>query len=273
LYLVFPILLLVLRKAGAIVVLATTTATVATIGVLAAHSSIVDMLMRLTPQFAVLFAFGMVATGVLRTGVRGAHTVGARSVPWPWLALVAAVPVILVIAMRGSVWTVEHYFWIDVALGPAIALMLAGVATGRPRPLVRVLDTRPLRSLGSFSYSLYLTHAPLVVIVYEKVVVPHFAPGLPSFLITLALSAPLTIVVARLFAAVVEIPFQRNRDWTSLRAAMRARWSRWTHTPISPPVADPAAVPDPAVSDAPRPSGAAFGFDAPAPAVGVADTT
>ena len=31
--------------------------------------------------------------------------------------------------------------------------------------VVRLLDSRPLRSLGSFSYSLYLTHAPIVIAV------------------------------------------------------------------------------------------------------------
>ena len=43
----------------------------------------------------------------------------------------------------------RHYFWIDLAVAPAIAMLLAAVATRQPAPLVRLLTTRPVRSLGT----------------------------------------------------------------------------------------------------------------------------
>jgi peptidoglycan/LPS O-acetylase OafA/YrhL len=55
--------------------------------------------------------------------------------------------------------------------------------TSRPRPVVRLLDTRPLRSLGSLSYSLYLTHAPIVIAVSYGLVLGRVAPGTPTFLV------------------------------------------------------------------------------------------
>ncbi|WP_433250264.1 acyltransferase family protein [Streptosporangium sp. CA-135522] len=220
LYLAFPLLLLVLRRAGAIVMLVAVTVVVAAIGVLAPSVHLVDMLMRLTPQFAVLFAVGVVAAGVIGAGER------ARRLPWHWLALLAAVPVFAVIVIRGSVWTVEHYFWIDIALGPAVGLLLAGVVTGRPAPLVRLLDLRPIRTLGSFSYTLYLIHAPIVVVLFQMVVAPHLPTGLPSFLTVLAIAAPVSLLTARAFAAVFELPFQRHRSRSALRAAVRARLAR-----------------------------------------------
>jgi peptidoglycan/LPS O-acetylase OafA/YrhL len=127
--------------------------------------------------------------------------------------------------VRGSVWTVAHYFWIDLAVAPAIAMLLAAVATGRPAPLVWLLGTRPVRSLGTFSYSLYLIHLPIVVVISRKLAEPYFAPGLPAFWITLALAVPISVVTARLFATVFEIPFQRYRGWAALRAAARDRWT------------------------------------------------
>ena len=51
-----------------------------------------------------------------------------------------------------------------------------------PAPLLRLLDARPLRSLGLSSYSLYLIHGPIVIVVYEKVVAGRFGQrrsGLP----------------------------------------------------------------------------------------------
>ena len=118
------------------------------------------------------------------------------------------------IAFSGSVWTLDHLYWVDLLLGPAIACLLAALATGRPRPLLRVLDSRPLRSLGLSSYSLYLIHGPIVVIVYERFVAERIRHGALAFGLTVALVVPVTIAFARLFAAVFETPFLRERSWS-----------------------------------------------------------
>jgi peptidoglycan/LPS O-acetylase OafA/YrhL len=117
-----------------------------------------------------------------------------------------------VIWREGSVWTLDHLFWVDLAMGPAVACLLVGLATGHAAPLVRLLDARPIRDLGSSSYSLYLTHGPIVVVVYEKIVVGRVPPGVPAFVVSLALVLPLTIVFARVFASVFETPFRRRRS-------------------------------------------------------------
>ena len=138
-----------------------------------------------------------------------------RSWPWAGLALAAAAPVLAMIGWRGSVWTLDHLFWVDLALGPAVACLLAGLATGRPAPLLRLLEARPIRDLGASSYSLYLTHGPIVVVVYEKIVAGRVRQGVPAFVVSLALVLPLTIVFARVFASVFEIPFRRSRSRSS----------------------------------------------------------
>jgi len=218
LYVVLPLLLLVLRRAGAAVMLGAVTAIVVAVGLLAPAVPIVALLMRFGPQFAVLFALGVVAAAVLAPG--------APVRRWAALAAVAAAPVLATIAAKGSVWTVGHFFWIDIAIGPAVALLLAGVATGRPAALVRVLDWRPIRGLGSYSYSLYLIHAPVVWIISQRVVDPWVAPGGLRFAANLVLAVPLAIVVARVFASVFELPFQRHRGWRALRAALTPERSR-----------------------------------------------
>jgi len=110
----------------------------------------------------------------------------------------------VVIAWAGSVWTLDNLYWVDLTLAPAIGCLLAGLATGRPWSLLRLLDTRPLRSLGLASYSLYLTHGPIVVVVYELVVVRWFGHGAEAFLVALALTVPLAVLFARGFAAAFE---------------------------------------------------------------------
>src|SRR4051794_4437552 len=186
---------------------ATVTFVMVTVGILGPHVSRLDVfVIQSPPDLAVLFAVGVVTAGIV--GASGAR----RSWPWAGLALAAAAPVLAIIWWQGSVWTLDHLFWVDLALGPAIACLLAGLATGHPAPLLRLLDTRPIRNLGASSYSLYLTHGPIVVVVYEKLVAGRVRQGVPAFLVSLALAVPLTIVFARVFASVFETPFRQNRS-------------------------------------------------------------
>jgi peptidoglycan/LPS O-acetylase OafA/YrhL len=207
LYVVFPLLLLLVRRWSAVVMLATVTLIVAAVGIVGPHVSDPDtFVIQSPPDLAALFALGVLSAGIVGAGR------ARRSWPWPWLALAALAPVIATIALQGSVWTLDHLFWVDLALGPAIACLLAGLATGRPALLLRALDARPIRNLGASSYSLYLTHAPIVVIVYELIVAGRVPQGVPAFVVTLALAVPLTIVFARGFASVFETPFRRARS-------------------------------------------------------------
>jgi hypothetical protein len=57
-------------------------------------------------------------------------------------------PVAALIIMRGSVWTVNHYFWIDLAVILAMVFLIMSVAIGVVAPLRRVLDTRHMKSGG-----------------------------------------------------------------------------------------------------------------------------
>ena len=218
LYLLFPLLLLVVRRWSMIVMVAIVTLIVAAVGIVGPHVSHLDtFVIQSPPDLAALFAVGILSAGIVCAGR------ARRSWPWVWLALAAVTPVIATIWWQGSVWTLDHLFWIDLALGPAIACLLAGLATGRPVRLLRLLDSRPIRTLGLSSYSLYLTHAPIVVIVYEKIVAGRVRPGVPAFVVSLALALPLTIVVARVFASVFETPFRLHH---SLFGAERRRLAR-----------------------------------------------
>jgi peptidoglycan/LPS O-acetylase OafA/YrhL len=212
LYLFLPVLLMLRRRAGALVVLAAVCGPVAVLGLIAPGPSPVDKVNGLTLQLAPLFAVGVLGAGVVAASRR------IRGLPWHWLAALAALPLVVLIVRNGSVWAVRQYFWIDLAIGPAFAMFLAAVVTGRPTALLWLLRTRPVRRLGSFSYSLYLVHLPIVIVVIRTVVVPHGLSGQPAFWLTVAIAAPGGLLAAWLFASVFEIPFQRHRSWAALRA-------------------------------------------------------
>jgi peptidoglycan/LPS O-acetylase OafA/YrhL len=214
LYVVFPVLLLVVRRWGPVVMVATVTLVVSAVGILGPHvPGLSVFVIQSPPDLAALFAIGVLVAGV----VGGGRARGPR--PWAPLALAAAAPVLATIWWQGSVWTLQHLFWVDLALGPAVGCLVAALATGHPAPLLRLLDARPIRDLGLSSYSLYLTHGPIVVIVYEQVVAGRVGQGVPAFIASLALVLPLTIVFAKLFASVFETPFRQHRGWAGVRVA------------------------------------------------------
>ena len=170
-------------------------------GIVGPHISRLDtFVIQSPPDLAALFALGIGTAGIVRLGS------ARRSWPWGWLAVGAAAPVVATIWLEGSVWTLHRLFWVDLAIGPAIACLLAAIATGRAAPLVRLLDARPIRALGDSSYSLYLTHAPIVAVVTGLIVAGRVRQGVPAFLVSLALVLPLTILFARGFASVFERP-------------------------------------------------------------------
>ena len=217
LYFLLPLLLLLIRRVSAGAMVGLVAAIVVTVGVLGPHVALLDTaLVKFTPDLAVLFAVGLLASGIVAAGER------TRARPWASYALAAAVPAIVLMVVRGSVWSNLNLFWLDLAWAPAIGCFLTAVATSRPRFVLRFLDSRGPRSLGSCSYSLYLTYEPIVIAVSYGLVRGRVAAGTPMFFVLVAVLLPVTVCFARLFAAVFEIPFQRHRGWIPLRHAMSA---------------------------------------------------
>jgi peptidoglycan/LPS O-acetylase OafA/YrhL len=218
LYFLLPLLLLLVRRVSARAMVGLVAAIVVTIGVLGPHVALMNSaLVKFTPDLAVLFAVGLLAAGIVTAGE---HT---RSRPWAGYALAAAVPVIVLMVVKGSMWSNLNLFWLDLAWAPAIGCLLAAIATSRPRPVVRFLDSALPRTLGSCSYSLYLTHMPIVIAVSYGLVLGRVTAGTPTFFVLAAIVLPVSVGFARVFAAAFELPFQRHRGWNPLRQAMSAR--------------------------------------------------
>jgi peptidoglycan/LPS O-acetylase OafA/YrhL len=218
LYVLLPLLLLVVRRVSPRAMVGLVAAIVVTIGLLGPHVPLMNSaLVKFTPDLAVLFAVGLLAAGIVTADER------TRSRPWAGFALAAAVAAIVLMVVGGAVWSYFNLFWLDLAWAPALGCLLAAVATSRPRFVVRFLNSRMPRSLGSCSYSLYLTHAPIVIAVSYGLVQGRVTSGTPMFLVLIAILLPVTVCFARMFAAVFEIPFQRHRGWIPLRQAMSAR--------------------------------------------------
>jgi peptidoglycan/LPS O-acetylase OafA/YrhL len=211
LYLTFPVLLLIIRRAGVTVMLLGASVPVLLAGLLLAPGG--DDVRHLAWQLLPVFAAGVAAAAILPASS------SVRRAPWLWMTMAAAAPVAALIVIRGGGWVVAHYFWVDLAITPALALLvvtLAAESRSRPSPLVRLLRSRPLAWLGSFSYSLYLIHLPIVVAISLTVVAPRFGHGLAAFAVTTVVTGSVSLVTAWIFAKVFEFPFQRHRSIAAL---------------------------------------------------------
>jgi peptidoglycan/LPS O-acetylase OafA/YrhL len=201
LYVVFPLLLLLRRRTGAVVTLAAVCVPVIVAGLCWPGAIDPHKPAGYTWELAPLFAMGMIAAGAGR----------ASRLPWARLSALAAVPVLAAVCWHGSVWAAGHYFWIDLAAGPAIAMFLIAVSTGRPAGLIRLLTAGPVMVLGRCSYSVYLMHVPVVGLISRFLVAPHAATGVAAFAMTVAVAVPASVLTAMLFAALFEHPFRTGK--------------------------------------------------------------
>jgi len=204
LYLLFPLLLLIRRRWGAVVLLAAMTVPLVAYGVVRGVPGEGDT--GLTWHLAPVFVAGIVAAGI------------KAKLPWHWLAPAAILPVLYVIHHQGPYWTAHHYFWIDLAITPGLTMLILAVANGR------LAGLRRLDGLGRISYSLYLIHLPILTVLAKKVA-PHYAEKGPhTWIFVVVVGVPASLVAAWLFAQVFELPFQRHRSWRALAASARRRW-------------------------------------------------
>jgi len=158
----------------------------------------------LSPWFLGLFAMGMAAAVASESpaGVRRARLWPA--IAWSLLALAA----LLVLTARKAIGLDRMV--LDPIIGAATALLLwrcaARSARGESSAALRLLESRGAAALGSCSYSLYLTHYPLLALAGWSLRARGVGPG-GQLAALLLVASPLCILAAALFARVVERPF------------------------------------------------------------------
>lgn len=170
--------------------------------VLAAVSAVAAVIDRPSLQYLPAFGIGALFATALPSvlAVIGRVNAGSRA-KTTWIALTVVAS--LLITMR---WTLApvlppRYLGVTqfpVLLGAALFVIIALGSDGAKR----FLTSKVVKWLGMISFSLYLTHEPIVVGVAQ--LLPR---GLEGF--SLILSVPLSLVVGWLFYRVVEKPAHR----------------------------------------------------------------
>ncbi len=147
--------------------------------------------------------------GLFAMGVAAAQLTARPDVarwPWTWLTAVAAfVALILLVSYRDQV-TPDGAIWpMDVALGVALGAFFVAATRDARIPLVKILSARFFVVVGSFSYSLYLVHGPLVRVTAAALARAH--AGTVASAVTYAMLVPVVVALAYAVYRVAELPF------------------------------------------------------------------
>ncbi len=132
---------------------------------------------------------------------------------------VLAVVGLVGIGATAVLYTLQTDFPGVAALAPVLAtaaLVVAGEGAGdRPSLVGRVLGSAPLVRIGDWSYSLYLWHWPVIVLVRSNLGPERFG-SIPVRLLTLAVVVVLSWATYRF----VETPFRTARPWQRVPRAL-----------------------------------------------------
>lgn len=220
-YFLFPLMLWVRRRFGTrgLVSLATVVVVGAYLGATTVEP--LHRLLNLTPQFALLFAFGVAAATVLQSRVTPARRRGLSRV-----AVVGAGALVVGIGVLGSARVDEQYFWVDLAAGAVTAVALAALACGGLPRLCAVLGSRPLRSVGLFSYSVYCVHLPILWLVWHLWLASLRVSPMAHFLLLTGLGVPVALVGSWVFSLAFEKPFLTHRSFRDWQVLLSRRTTR-----------------------------------------------
>jgi len=170
------------------------------------------------PQFFGLFVLGVLAGDLATDESRRARRISSWFRPW-WTIVAATLAVPLAVVLVGAD---PSYFASELVLGGAVAaLVVALTAAPADHPARRLLGWRPVAWVGLFSYSLYLTHAPVLQIIWQYGVRPLRLSPNAEFAATLFGATAASLAVAFLFHLLFERPFMNHRSVRAMAAALR----------------------------------------------------
>ena len=127
-----------------------------------------------------------------------------------WEKITWVVLALLLIATTGKVRHFSSGYLLDLLIALCTLCFLVMLSLRQDNFAGKFLSQKPLTFLGSFAYSIYLVHSPLIQIIWQYVLYPlHFAPTLAFLLLALG-GVPVVLAGTYLFHLAFERPFATN---------------------------------------------------------------
>ena len=219
-YFVFPLLIILRRRWGSLTVAVAATVLSYLIiyviknTVLNSHVSL--EIGGVTPQFLGLFAMGLMGADIAY-GQKALFPL-LRHPAYAMALLVVTTLVMVVLSeikfLNNDVLPIEYT---DAFVGLWAMSILVAAANSKVRWLDKALSWRPLVFIGSFAYSIYLIHAPLIQVLWQYVFIPLQSHASAMFVALCLVGTPLIVSVSYLFFLCCERPFlnRRKRETTA----------------------------------------------------------
>jgi peptidoglycan/LPS O-acetylase OafA/YrhL len=225
-YLFFPLLLLVWKKAGSGIALTLAFGLSAILGsvliVLSKYNSDINITTSGVNPYIVLFALGMLAADLSFSQSKSA--VKAAKFPWTLLLVLSS---LVFIAYKGKLqYNIDvsshmHDIIADILFG-IVCFALLGVCANEKNKYTKFqffqtfFSWRPLVFMGIFSYSIYLVHAPILQVLYVHVMPVLKLTPIYATVVLIIIGTVTIVSFAYLFFLAFEKPFLSKKRKESI---------------------------------------------------------
>jgi peptidoglycan/LPS O-acetylase OafA/YrhL len=158
--------------------------------------------------FIILFVLGMIGADICFSTDKKQRLL--KLIPWNKVLLLMAVLFGLFKGLKHLNIVSDQVMDVLVGGGTMALLVVCFKETrqkGKASLIYKVLSWQPLVFIGTFSYSLYLTHAPILQILTQYIIFPLHLSRFTSAILLLFISLPICIAFAYLFFILFERPF------------------------------------------------------------------
>lgn len=206
-YFLFPLLLWVLRRRG----LAAMVIGSLVVGYAVSWTTAGTRLERACPHYVGLFALGVLAAYVVRSRAPELERLRRLRI-WGGLAVAALTGVVLLTALFGYHVPPRRMALLDLFMGLFACALLVRTSSQPDAPLRKLCEWRPLVVIGTFSYSLYLVHAPFLQLIWQYLLGPFDLSHERTFGFLMTIGLSLVLAGAYGFFRLFERPFMTRRS-------------------------------------------------------------
>jgi len=171
----------------------------------------------LSASYGVLFAMGMLAASLVWSPDYERY----RKLPWNLFVGVATVLMVGATFLQTRHASMVPLFLTNYFVGFWALTILVASSMEENTFIHKCLALKPLVFIGTFSYSLYLIHAPLLQMFWQYVFQPMRFQPLLMLSALLFVAVPLILLAAYLFFLACERPFMQNRSNSKLGIGKR----------------------------------------------------
>ncbi len=130
-----------------------------------------------------------------------------KRLPWEWIVILMTIVVVAIPSIELKFGHILSRYLVDYVVGGWCMALMMVVSLNDKHWLTQILSYRPLVFIGTFSYSIYLIHAPLLQILWQYLFIPLQKKQLLMFIALSTVGLLIIVGLSYVFFLVCEYPF------------------------------------------------------------------